>query len=55
MHNNKEKRGELINELRSTHALQQAEQSIKKQEKNKKLQAQRQERIDNQQVIYLCS
>lgn len=53
MHNNKEKRGELINELRSTHALQQAEQSIKKQEKNKKLQAQRQERIDNQQESFV--
>jgi len=45
MYDGKEKRRELIDELRSTHALQQAEISLKKQEKHTILQLQRQEKL----------
>lgn len=55
MYDGKEKRRELINELRSTHALQNAEMALKKQEKNIILQQQRQEKLDNQYVSYLFS
>ena len=50
MYDGKEKRRELINELRSTHALQQAEMMAKKREKNSMLQKQRQDRLDEHQV-----
>ena len=42
MFEGKEKRIELIRELRSTHALQDAEQQLKKQEKQATLALQRQ-------------
>ncbi|CAH1796119.1 unnamed protein product [Owenia fusiformis] len=45
MFEGKEKRIELINELRSTHALQDAQQQIKKQEKQATLALQRQRRL----------
>ncbi|XP_022103155.1 cilia- and flagella-associated protein 91-like isoform X1 [Acanthaster planci] len=45
MFEGKEKRQELINELRSTHALQSAEQQMKKQEKQSTLNLQRQRRL----------
>ncbi|KAL3885253.1 hypothetical protein ACJMK2_025341 [Sinanodonta woodiana] len=45
MFEGKEKRMELIRELRSTHALQEAEQQIKKQEKQATLSLQRQRRL----------
>jgi len=45
MYDGKEKRRELIDELRSTHALQQAEISLKKKEKQSILQLQRQEKL----------
>lgn len=50
MYDGKEKRRELINELRSTHALQQAEMTFKLQEKNAILQQQRQSKLDDQYV-----
>lgn len=50
MYDGKEKRRELINELRSTHALQNAEMTLKRQEKNIILQQQRQEKLDDQYV-----
>ena len=50
MFNGKEKRRELINELRSTHALQNAQIAIKKHEKNTLQQKQRQEKLFKQQV-----
>ncbi|XP_077985576.1 cilia- and flagella-associated protein 91-like isoform X2 [Glandiceps talaboti] len=45
MFEGKEKRLELIKELRSTHALQEAEQQMKKQEKQSTLNLQRQRRL----------
>ncbi|XP_074652837.1 cilia- and flagella-associated protein 91-like [Tubulanus polymorphus] len=45
MFEGKEKRMELIKELRSTHALQDAEQQVKKQEKQATLALQRQRRL----------
>ncbi|KAL5020064.1 hypothetical protein ScPMuIL_002956 [Solemya velum] len=45
MFEGKEKRSELIEELRSTHALQEAEQTAKKQEKQATLALQRQRRL----------
>jgi len=54
MYDGKEKRRELIDELRSTHALQQAEINSKKLEKNNILQLQRQEKLNQHYVsIYL--
>ena len=50
MYDGKEKRRELIDELRSTHALQQAEISLKKQEKHTILQLQRQEKLAKNHV-----
>mgnify|MGYP007091308776 CR=1 FL=1 len=50
MFEGKEKRIELIHELRSTHALQEAEQSVKKQEKQATLALQRQRRLHEHQV-----
>ncbi|XP_052253819.1 cilia- and flagella-associated protein 91-like [Dreissena polymorpha] len=49
MYEGKEKRMELIRELRSTHALQEAEQSMKKQEKQATLTLQRQRRLHEHQ------
>lgn len=51
MFEGKEKRIELIEELRSTHALQEAEQSLKKQEKQATLALQRQRRLHEHKVI----
>ncbi|XP_071841728.1 cilia- and flagella-associated protein 91-like isoform X2 [Apostichopus japonicus] len=45
MYEGKEKRQELINELRSTHALQDAEQGLLKQEKQATLNLQRQRKL----------
>lgn len=50
MYEGKEKRIELIRELRSTHALQDAEQIMKKQEKQATLALQRQRRLHEHQV-----
>lgn len=50
MYDGKEKRRELIDELRSTHALQQAEINLKKQEKQSILQLQRQEKLAKHHV-----
>lgn len=50
MFEGKEKRMELIRELRSTHALQEAEQQIKKQEKQATLSLQRQRRLHEHKV-----
>lgn len=47
----KEKRLELIQELRSTHALQYAEQQIKKAEKEQVLELQRERRLEQHKVI----
>lgn len=47
MHTEKEKRLELIEELRSTHALQKEEMLIKKKEKNLNLLKQRESRIND--------
>lgn len=49
MYEGKEKRMELIKELRSTHALQEAEQTVKKQEKQATLALQRQRRLHEHQ------
>ena len=58
MFEGKEKRIELIRELRSTHALQEAEQSMKKQERQATLALQRQRRLHEHKVrnvfCYLC-
>ena len=51
MFEGKEKRQELINELRSTHALQAAEQQIKKEEKQAALNLQRQKRLHDNKVM----
>lgn len=51
MYEGKEKRMELIQELRSTHALQEAEQTVKKQEKQATLALQRQRRLHEHQVF----
>ena len=53
MFEGKEKRQELINELRSTHALQAAEQQMKKQEKQAALNLQRQKRLHDNKVMCL--
>ena len=53
MFEGKEKRQELINELRSTHALQEAEQQMKKQDKQATLNIQRQRQVHNHKVSYL--
>ncbi len=50
MFEGKEKRIELIRELRSTHALQDAEQTMKKQEKQATLALQRQRRLHEHKV-----
>ena len=50
MFEGKEKRQELINELRSTHALQSAEQQMKKQEKQATLNLQRQKKMHDNKV-----
>ena len=50
MFEGKEKRIELIRELRSTHALQDAEQAQKKQEKQATLALQRQRRLHEHKV-----
>ncbi len=50
MFEGKEKRIELIRELRSTHALQEAEQTMKKQEKQATLALQRQRRLHEHKV-----
>ena len=52
MYDGKEKRRELIDELRSTHALQQAEISLKKKEKQSILQLQRQEKLAEHYVSF---
>lgn len=52
MYEGKEKRMELIKELRSTHALQDAEQNMKKQDKQATLALQRQRRLHEHQVKY---
>lgn len=56
MYEGKEKRIELIRELRSTHALQEAEQIMKKQEKQATLALQRQRRLHEHQVrvVYMA-
>ncbi|XP_071806204.1 cilia- and flagella-associated protein 91-like isoform X2 [Asterias amurensis] len=53
MFEGKEKRQELINELRSTHALQSAEQQMKKQEKQATLNLQRQRRLHDHKEWFL--
>ena len=50
MFEGKEKRIELIRELRSTHALQEAEQQMKKQERLATLALQRQRRLHDHKV-----
>ena len=52
MFEGKEKRIELIRELRSTHALQEAEQQMRKQEKLATLALQRQRRLHDHKVKY---
>ena len=55
MFEGKEKRKDLIGELRSTHALQEAEQQIKKQEKLATLALQRQRRLHEHKVcVCVC-
>ena len=54
MFEGKEKRIELIKELRSTHALQEAEQQIKKQEQQATIALQRQRRLHDHKVWYAC-
>ena len=53
MFEGKEKRIELIRELRSTHALQDAEQSMKKQEKQATLALQRQRRLHEHKESFI--
>ncbi|XP_013385345.1 cilia- and flagella-associated protein 91 [Lingula anatina] len=53
MFEGKEKRMELIKELRSTHALQEAEQSLKKAEKQQTLAMQRQRRLHEHRESYI--
>ncbi|XP_071958133.1 cilia- and flagella-associated protein 91-like isoform X2 [Antedon mediterranea] len=53
MFEGKEKRQELINELRSTHALQQAEQQMQKEEKQSTLNLQRQRKLYDQKESYI--
>ena len=50
MYEGKQKRIELIEELRSTHALQHAEQQVLKQEKLATLALQRQRRLHEHKV-----
>ena len=50
MFEGKEKRMELIKELRSTHALQSAEQEMKRQEKQATLALQRQRMLHDHKV-----
>lgn len=49
MYEGKEKRSELINEIRSTHALQHAEQQMRRDEKQQVLTVQRQRRLVQEQ------
>ena len=53
MFEGKEKRIELIRELRSTNALQEAEQQVKKQERLATLALQRQRRLHDHKVSML--
>ncbi|XP_072166389.1 cilia- and flagella-associated protein 91-like isoform X2 [Diadema setosum] len=53
MFEGKEKRQELINELRSTHALQEAEQQMKKQEKQATLNIQRQRQMHDHRESFI--
>lgn len=53
MFTGKERRMELINELRATHALQAAEQQVMKQQKNSVLQQQRQKRLDEHKESFV--
>ena len=46
----KERRRELINELRSTHALQKEQMKVKIQEKNVMLNMQHQEKLNEEEV-----
>ena len=55
MYEGKEKRSELIQELRSTHSLQYAEQQMQKQERLATLALQRQRRLHDHKVQRLCS
>ena len=50
MYEGKEKRSELIQELRSTHSLQYAEQQMQKQERLATLALQRQRRLHEHKV-----
>lgn len=50
MYEGKEKRIELLQEVRSTHALQHAEQQMKRQEKQQVLTIQRQQRLHQEKV-----
>lgn len=52
MYEGKEKRLELIKEVRSTHALQHAEQQMKRQEKHDVLTLQRQQEFNQQKVNF---
>jgi len=52
MFEGKEKRMELIKELRSTHALQAAEQEVKRQEKQTTLAVQRQRMLHDHKVAW---
>ena len=52
MFEGKEKRIELIAEMRSTHALQEAEQQVKKEEKQMTLALQRQHRLFEHKVTF---
>nr|XP_054760069.1 cilia- and flagella-associated protein 91-like isoform X1 [Lytechinus pictus] len=53
MFEGKEKRQELINELRSTHALQEAEQQIKKQDRQATLNIQRQRQVHDHRESFI--
>ena len=50
MYEGKEKRLELVNEVRTTHALQKAEQQLKKAERQNVVTLQRQRRLYQQKV-----
>ena len=52
MFEGKEKRKELIAELRSTHALQEKEQAMKKHEEKATLALQRQRRLHEHKVMF---
>ena len=55
MFEGKEKRMELIKELRSTHALQSAEQEVKRQEKQATLAVQRQRMLHDHKVCQVIT